>query len=89
MNWDPSTAFNMHDRSQFPAMPAGGSALRYALEHPSATPDRVVSLIPEQMHWHVASEHSWEGMLVRPALHVVGAFPAGLAWIFCSFCPQR
>ena len=71
MNWDSSTAFDMSDRSQFPAVPAGGTGLRDALLNPSATPDREVSMIPVQMHWHVTSEHSWQGMLVRPLLRAV------------------
>jgi hypothetical protein len=65
MDWDLASAFDMRDKSQFPQVPAGGSAIRDVLQDMSITPDRMLTMIPKQMHLHMTSEHSWDGMLVR------------------------
>jgi hypothetical protein len=65
MDWDTARAFDMRDKSQFPQVPAGGSAMRDVLEDMSLTPDRMLTMVPRQMHLHTTSEHSWDGMLVR------------------------
>jgi hypothetical protein len=65
MSWDTASAFNMSDKKQFPQVPAGGNAIRDILEDISLSPDRTLTMIPMQMHVHLTSEHSWDGMLVR------------------------
>jgi hypothetical protein len=65
MDWDTDSAFDMRDKSQFPQVPAGGSAIRDVLEDMPIKPDRTLTMIPKQMHVHITSEHSWDGMLVR------------------------
>jgi hypothetical protein len=65
MDWDLASAFDMRDKSQFPQVPGGGSAIRDVLVDMSLTHDRMLTMIPRQMHLHTTSEHSWDGMLVR------------------------
>lgn len=64
MNWDASSAFDITDKTSFPRIPAGGKAIRDVIEHPDTPVDRMLTMVPEQMHWHLTSEHAWDGMLV-------------------------
>jgi hypothetical protein len=65
MNWDTATAFDMSDKKQFPQVPGGGSAIRDILEDMNLSPDRMLTMIPMNMHLHINTEHSWDGLLVR------------------------
>jgi hypothetical protein len=76
MDWDTASAFDMRDKSQFPQVPAGGSAIRDVLEDMSLTPDTMLTMIPRQMHLHMTSEHSWDGMLVRCIPGLIDLLPS-------------
>lgn len=55
----------MEDDEIFPLLAAGGTGVADVMLDPSVQPDRMVKMIPIQLHWHETSEHSWDGMLVR------------------------
>lgn len=65
ITWDVDTAFDIEDDSIFPMLAAGGTGVADVVLDPSVTPDRMLKMIPIQLHWHETSEHAWDGMLVR------------------------
>lgn len=65
ITWDVNTAFNISDDSIFPLLAAGGNGVMDVVLDPAVQSDRKVKMIPIQLHWHVTSEHAWDGMLVR------------------------
>lgn len=64
ITWDTDTAFDMSNNDTFPVLAAGGNGVADVMLDPSVVPDRMVKMIPIQLHWHETSEHSWDGMLV-------------------------
>jgi hypothetical protein len=91
MDWDTARAFDVRDKSQFPQVPAGGSAIRDVLEDVSLTPDRMLTMIPRQMHLHTTSEHSRDGMLVRciPGLNKSALFLVLKDYCLIPFTPVK
>eukprot|EP00892_Ulva_mutabilis_P000744 jgi/Ulvmu1/10670/UM066_0054.1 len=71
ITWDPATAFDMDDDTIFPMVAAGGSSIADSILDASITPDRMIKMIPIQLHWHETSEHSWDGMLAAAETHIV------------------
>lgn len=59
------------DADIFPVVAAGGSGIADVIQDRGVTPDLMLKMIPIQMHWHETSEHSWDGLLVRPRGYTV------------------
>lgn len=64
ITWDAAEAFDMEDNTIFPMVAAGGNGIADVILDPTVKPDRMVKMIPIQLHWHETSEHSWDGLLV-------------------------
>lgn len=71
ITWDPATAFDMDDDTIFPMVAAGGSGIADVILDRNIKPDRMIKMIPIQLHWHETSEHSWDGLLAAAETHIV------------------
>jgi hypothetical protein len=54
------------DESKLPVVQAGGGKMSECLLDSSIRPDRPVRMSPIQMHMHSVSEHTVNGLYVRP-----------------------
>lgn len=64
ITWNASTAFDM-EADDFPLVAAGGSKISDVVLDDSIPIEFLLKVIPLQVHWHVPSEHKWDGMWVR------------------------
>nr|QBP05104.1 alpha carbonic anhydrase 1 [Ulva prolifera] len=83
ITWEPATAFDMDDDTIFPMVAAGGNGIADVILDPSIVPDRMIKMIPIQLHWHETSEHAWDGLLAAAETHIVtlaGPGQAPPAW---------
>lgn len=79
VSWDPFSAFDMEDDSLFPIVAAGGDRISDVILKDDVRAEYMLKMIPLQIHWHVASEHSIGGMLAPMEAHIVTAVGPGEA----------
>lgn len=65
--WDPVAAFDIANDDIFPMVAAGGDKISDVVLSSDVKADLMLKMVPLQVHWHVTSEHSVGGMLVRTA----------------------
>ena len=93
INWDTSVAFDISDDTIFPVLAAGGNGIADVVLDPSIEPDRMVKVVPIQLHWHVTSEHAWDGLMVPThspgACHCATVVPNSAASFALTVCKFR
>jgi hypothetical protein len=53
------------ESDNFPTVAAGGDNISHILLDDTVKPEYRLKMIPIQLHMHVPSEHTWDGMMVR------------------------